>query len=604
MSKRMLCWAGILTFTGGGLIYGAVGGEPKLTSLRKAQNTKTEHQISERGTSSTMPLGHAPRRQIHVPISSQGEPPNRPNGQTIPEKGHPLTFRAFAVKDELKLSKDKKAAKPAGAAEAEQPQVAVTSTQPAAKPARPAAKALKLTLKPGQSVEDAWDVYFASHKNPAPLPAAVRATARELVDRKDFKQAVAFFQAALRNGQGQPWMFEGLGLTMQAVGYDRDEIERTLLSAVDFSGAVVDKLYVAHYLANTGFDARALKLYQQIAKAEPSRPEPYLQGLAAASRLNDIAGIQWATVGIVSQAWPDKQVPLAENALRKAKAAIEQLRSEDRMDEAEAFQAALNMALQRDLIVFVRWSGDADVDLTVEEPSGAVCSLRNPRTTGGGVLMNDSLPTTGDSSEVYICPRGFNGSYRMLIRKVWGKLPTGSVTLEVCTNYGTDKETWKHQQFQVGDRDIVVTFDLEGGRRQEQIAEQQLLQAAADQIALGQDVLFRKLQSVSSSSAMRELAVARQDTAVARQIIGRRGAVGYMPVITVLPQGANMQVRQAVISPDRRYVRVTPAPFFSTITQVSTFTFSGASGSTGAGPNQQPPGGGGGGGIGGGGGFF
>ena len=47
-------------------------------------------------------------------------------------------------------------------------------------------------------------------------------------------------------------------------------------------------------------------------------------------------------------------------------------------------------------------------------------------------------------------------------------------------------------------------------------------------------------------------------------------AAGYQPVIINLPSGANMMA-MAVISADRRYVRITPFPFFSSIGQVTTF---------------------------------
>jgi hypothetical protein len=58
-----------------------------------------------------------------------------------------------------------------------------------------------------------------------------------------------------------------------------------------------------------------------------------------------------------------------------------------------------------------------------------------------------------------------------------------------------------------------------------------------------------------------------------------RGAVGYRPVITQYPTGANMS-GMAVISADRRYVRVSPTPFFSQITEVNTFNYVTGSGST------------------------
>jgi hypothetical protein len=77
-------------------------------------------------------------------------------------------------------------------------------------------------------------------------------------------------------------------------------------------------------------------------------------------------------------------------------------------------------------------------------------------------------------------------------------------------------------------------------------------------------------------------------------------------VITVLPQGTNF-IGSAVISADRRYARVTPMPLFSSIGEVSTFTFTGGTsnqGGGGGGGLGGLGGGGGGGGLGGGGGFF
>jgi hypothetical protein len=63
--------------------------------------------------------------------------------------------------------------------------------------------------------------------------------------------------------------------------------------------------------------------------------------------------------------------------------------------------------------------------------------------------------------------------------------------------------------------------------------------------------------------------------------------VGYRPVIQQFPTGANFS-SNAVISADRRYVRVSPSPTFSQITAVNTFNFV-----TGQGGMQQGGGGGG-----------
>ncbi|HWB11182.1 MAG TPA: hypothetical protein VG826_18280 [Pirellulales bacterium] len=56
-------------------------------------------------------------------------------------------------------------------------------------------------------------------------------------------------------------------------------------------------------------------------------------------------------------------------------------------------------------------------------------------------------------------------------------------------------------------------------------------------------------------------------------------AAAQQPVIIVLNEGTALTV-QAVISSDRRFVRMTLIPFFSNITQVNTFTFTGSSTTT------------------------
>ncbi|REJ67357.1 MAG: general secretion pathway protein GspD [Planctomycetota bacterium] len=56
-------------------------------------------------------------------------------------------------------------------------------------------------------------------------------------------------------------------------------------------------------------------------------------------------------------------------------------------------------------------------------------------------------------------------------------------------------------------------------------------------------------------------------------------AAAQAPVIAVLPEGTTLSV-QAVVSADRRYVRLTLIPFFSEIRDVEEFTFTGSSTST------------------------
>jgi general secretion pathway protein D len=52
-------------------------------------------------------------------------------------------------------------------------------------------------------------------------------------------------------------------------------------------------------------------------------------------------------------------------------------------------------------------------------------------------------------------------------------------------------------------------------------------------------------------------------------------AVAHQPVITILPDGTSLNVT-AVVSDDRKYVRLQLVPFFSQVTEVETFTFNGS----------------------------
>src|SRR5690606_14283367 len=97
-----------------------------------------------------------------------------------------------------------------------------------------------------------------------------------------------------KHGYAQPWMYEALSLALQVKGADSAELERTLMSAVDFSRTPDDMMLVALHFVRLGMDERALKIFQDVSSIDPLRPEPYAQGLDIAQRLNDVQATQWA----------------------------------------------------------------------------------------------------------------------------------------------------------------------------------------------------------------------------------------------------------------------------------------------------------------------
>ncbi|HEX5443331.1 MAG TPA: hypothetical protein VFW87_05870, partial [Pirellulales bacterium] len=519
----------------------------------------------------------------------------------------------FAVPDDLKLGPKTKGAAPttkavAPAQRARQPKSVAPAKNPApAAATRPAAKATAIELKiaAGSDPETAWNDYLAAHEDVS--PETLRETTRQLWHAKKFSELSAMIRASLRAGHPQPWMYEVLSLAMRASGSSDADIERALMSGADFGSSSDDLMYVAQYLARIRLDARALKVFREVSILEPLRPEPYLYGLQLATRLGDVDGIRWSSLGILKQAWPKDKSQLVEQAKRASAAAIEQLKRENRKEEAAQFQAELNKASIRDCRVVVSWTGDADVDVMIEEPSGAICAFRNPRTSGGGVLLGDNSSEEARgagqaTTETYECPEAFNGTYRVLLRRVWGKVTAGKVTVDVYAYYGTPDEKHLRDQVPLGEQDALVVFDLQKGRRQEPISERQLANAAAEQLAVNQAILAQQVNQAagSSSGASASLGVSRQGL-LGIPFINQ--AVGYQPQITVLPSGTMLRV-SGVVSADRKYVRVSPMPLFSGVSSVTTYNLIQGSTATSSGgglggtqPGQSPPGGGGGSGL-------
>jgi hypothetical protein len=438
-----------------------------------------------------------------------------------------------------------------------------------------------------------WEDYFARQSAD---PAAVRETIRQLMGKRKLEQVMALIHAALRHGQAQPWMYETLGIAMELADRPKSQIERAVMSAADLCTSTSELMYIAQYLSRLGIDQRAVKIYQQVAKLEPLRAETYALGLQAAQRCDDLAGIQWATVGALSQAWPSDQAQIELTAYRVAKATLERLAKEGQEAERDAYLAKLNEAVKRDVVVRVSWTGQADVDISVEEPAGTVCSADQPRTLGGGVALGDGFATEKGANdmafETYVCPQGFAGQYRVRISRVWGEVAAGKVTVDVVRHLRSGEVQHERQQVELGDKDSVVVFDLDKGRRTEKLEAAQLAGTAQRQQEVTRDVLAQQLSDGSSDSAVpvRPFDPASQ---LARALLGRgRGAVGFMPIVQTLPSGTMLQAT-GVVSADRRYVRISATPSFTQVGNVQTFTF--------AGPGEQVDMGMGGGGGGGGG---
>ena len=136
----------------------------------------------------------------------------------------------------------------------------------------------KIPVDPGTGPADkVWNDYFRTHDAD---PRAVCDVVLRLHKAKRTEDVIACINGALIHGRSQPWMYTVLALEMERAGRPREDIERVLLSNVDFSAVNVDNLmYSAAFLTRFGAQVRALALYRQAALVDPSRLEPYVMSL-------------------------------------------------------------------------------------------------------------------------------------------------------------------------------------------------------------------------------------------------------------------------------------------------------------------------------------
>jgi len=473
-----------------------------------------------------------------------------------------------------------------------------------------------------------WREYFSKQQPPSP---AIADLALRLTTQKKYEQAIAVLEGALLNGQVEPWMYDVLALAMQLAGRPKSDVERALLSRIDFSATdLPSTLFSAAYLSRFGAKSQALKLYRQAADIEPTRPEAYVLGLRLARELKDYEAIGWAAPGVLRTAWTKDHEELHREAEDAALDAERALKSIGRGSQSETIRAAMAQARTRDLFVRLQWAGDGDLDLSVEEPSGSICSVIDPQSRGGGVHMHDGYgPNPNNCYEQYVCALGSPGVYVVRVRRVDGSIVGKRAQLNVVFNQGGANESSQTFVLKLDKDFAAVRIPVPNGRRRQLAPERQTVE--------GHTALLNKLiEFVANSPSPQSIRWSALPSAFApgvaiprtrrssgvvatggnsvgvqggagSQTIGQFGvggvgggggvpfvtggttignglAVGLEPQITIVPEGS-MMTAAAVVSADLRYVRLAVVPNFSTISEVFTFTFVGSN----AGQMQRVP---------------
>ncbi len=311
----------------------------------------------------------------------------------------------------------------------------------------------------------AWDEAFKG-KPVGPKVLAIAFTHLRKVNKH--ADVIAGLEAAIRNDHAQPWMYDVLAIEMQIAKHPQKEIDRVLTSRIDFApGNQAQMLVTASMLA--GFDAfdRAIEICREAAKRTPWEPTVWSAARKIADQSQDVESIIWSRCGTIQHVWTGDYKTGHEVCAIELDDLERQLTSGGKPELASKLRSAKATADQRDLRITIQWAGDADVDLSVTDPDGQVCSRKIPLTKNGGILIqqSDGGKGSGPHSEEYVCPMAKSGEYIVTVQHIYGRIIRGAVTITQI-RYENSAHEMKTQLIETGvvDHKITVKVELNRGR--------------------------------------------------------------------------------------------------------------------------------------------
>ena len=229
---------------------------------------------------------------------------------------------------------------------------------------------------------EVWRPFFAKTK---PKVREVQRQVTYLTEQLQHEHVIALLNAAIIEGQAQPWMYEVLAVTMEMAKYPQAEVERVVLSVADFGNATYESMmYSGAYLSNFGRDASALRMYRQAARMSPDRPEPYSLSMKLAAKTEVTEDAIWAACGVLRYGWSVDHQRLHEQAEDLLTVTRKRLQLAQRDDLLAPLDEQATEARRRDLQVRLQWNGTGDLDLSVTDPLEGFPPLRCENLRGAG----------------------------------------------------------------------------------------------------------------------------------------------------------------------------------------------------------------------------
>ncbi len=297
------------------------------------------------------------------------------------------------------------------------------------------------------------------------VPADVFVEVIARLDRaKKYDLAVEALQSAIRNNQGQSWMYAVLPLEMKLAKRPQEDIDRALLSRIDFASGDVSQMLIGASLLSRlkSWDA-AMDICREATRRDPWQPEAWMMARSVADRSKNPRHILWSRTGILKYVWTRDVEELHQEARQAIDDLLQAAEESGPQELVSDIREQLHEATSWDLHVQAQWAGDGDVDLSVTEPGDVTCDRRNRVTKNGGVLtrMSSGGRKKQEEYRIQLAP---SGEYEVVLRLIRGSVVTGNVVLRVSRYIGSDHEQTKTLRVPVTVEDGRVKIPVRRGR--------------------------------------------------------------------------------------------------------------------------------------------
>jgi hypothetical protein len=312
--------------------------------------------------------------------------------------------------------------------------------------------------------------YYKSNDPDRTDPEKLRRTVRDLNQLRKFREVHAALVGYLtqQRKQAEPWMYEALAMAIEMNNGPAEDVKTALGYAADLaekSGNPNHLISAADRLFLKGHYERVGSLLDQATVRIPHRFEPFVMSINLAQKTKDPARMASAVEGLLSLGWPGRDEYFRIEAANQVDTLEKKLREENRTKEADELRAKLTESEARDVFLRLSWDGNADYDLVVDEPLGATASYQTPRTVFGGSVVKNGYGSHPE--EVYVCPRAFDGDYKVHVKTIWTdpSKPVTRLTLEMITHEGTAKPAKQSRELNPDKPEDSIVVHLSGGRR-------------------------------------------------------------------------------------------------------------------------------------------